>query len=151
MNMSNMLRRRFLTASIAGILSLSPINKIFADESGDVEVDDHRRMPRDRMKPYIKAFVSYRLPRGQTWPAVGAVVTIQRVGAGGIVASKSTDIGGKAHFYCRDTSSTWNITAKFRGQIQNKIYKQNPNWPYINSVFDFRPLDIPSNWDLKRN
>ena len=61
-------RRYFMPAAIAGILSLSAKNKVFADESGDVEVDDHRRMPRDRMKPYIKAFVSYRLPRGQTWP-----------------------------------------------------------------------------------
>ena len=138
MNMSNMPRRRFLPAAIVGILSLSAKNKVFADESGDVKVDDHRRMPRPRPYPYIKAIVSYRgIPRSQTWPAVGAVVTIQRVATGGIVASKSTDIGGKAHFYCHDRSTNWLITVNFRGQIQRGVFQQNPNWPYINSVWLF--------------
>lgn len=142
-------RRHFLPAGIAGILSLSAKNKVFADDSGDVEITDHRRMPRDRAMPYIKASVSYQMPRSQTWPAVGAVVTIQRVG-GPSVSSKATDIGGKAVFYCRDRSTNWIITVNFKGQIQKRVFQQNPNFPYINSVWDYRPLDIPSNRDLKR-
>ena len=131
-------RRYFMPAAIAGILSLSAKNKVFADESGDVEVDHHHGVPRPRPYPYIRATVSYRgIPRSQTWPAVGAVVTIQRVGAGGIVASKSTDIGGKAHFYCHDRSTNWVITVNFRGQTKKAIFQQNPRWPYINSLWLF--------------
>ena len=144
-------RRYFMPAAIAGILSLSAKNKVFSDESGDVDISDHRRMPRDRVYPFIKVSVTYRMPRGQIWAAVAAEVTIQRVGSPHIVSSKATDIGGKATFYCRDRTTHWSITTNFRGQIQRKLFQQNPHFPYINSVFDFRPLDIPSNRDLKWN
>lgn len=129
--------RRYFLPAIAGILSLSAKNKVFADESGDVEISDHRRMPRDRVYPFIKVSVTYRMPRGQIWAAVAAEVTIQRVGSPHIVSSKATDIGGKATFYCRDRSTAWLISVSFRGQIQKKVFQQNPNFPYINSIWVF--------------
>ena len=131
-----------MAVSAAGILSLSATNKVFAD---------------DPRYPYFHASVTYRMPTpSRTWPAVGAVFTIQCV-ARSIKLSKLTDNGGKAmlnlHNYFhgqRDRSSIWKVTVNFRGQIIEREYRQGRNWPYANTNWAFYPLDIPSNRDLKR-
>jgi len=130
-----------MAVSAAGILSLSATNKVFAD---------------DERYPYIHASVSYRMPTpSQSWPAVGAVVTIQ-CDQRRITLSGLTDITGKAMFNLhnyfhgqRDKSSIWKVTVNFRGQIQEREYRTGSNWSYINSVWQFYPLNIPSNRDLR--
>ena len=131
-----------MAVSTAGILGLSATNKVFAD---------------NEEYPYIRASVDYRMPTpSQSWPAVGAVVTIQCVQRR-ITLSRLTDITGKAMFNLhnyfhgqRDKSSIWKVTVNFRGQKQERELRTGSGWAYINSPFKFSPLNIPSNRDLRR-
>ena len=139
-----------MAVSTAGILGLSATNKVFADESGGVSV-----LNSSGNSPYIHARVTYRNP-GPSPFAVGAVVTIQCVQRR-ITLSGLTDIRGKAMFNLhnyfheqRDKSSIWKVTVNFRGQIQEQEIRAGRSWSYANTAWNFRPLDIPSNSDLRR-
>ena len=97
--------------------------------------------------PYIRASVDYRMPTpSQSWPAVGAVVTIT-CAARGLSFQKATDIGGKARFNLHNyygqhrsqpsPTDIWIIRVAFRGKTQQLEYRAHPHFPYINSSFRF--------------